>query len=136
MLTAFSGRTITLKCTISPAAFQRIMSTPLMSDAVDGRGKLQHRPQTTVVRRQPFAGVSEPRPAEHRVGGGQIFENDLAAPLRRMDDGGFEHRVGVEHGVERGTVVGAGVGVPAGEVGVGHGGLLNRDETRRLCPAS
>ena len=61
-------------------------------DALDLVFEFEHR----AVVAAPFADIGEARAAQHLFGARQIFEGDVAAALRRVHDGAFEHRVGMQ----------------------------------------
>src|SRR5947207_12066039 len=68
----------------------------------------------------PFADIFEAGAAKDLLGARQIFEGDVAPALRRVDDGAFEHRIGVKEIPQRRRVVGLHVAVPLVEAAHGH----------------
>src|SRR5580704_101528 len=85
-------------------------------DPVDLFFELEHR----AIAGAPFTDIGEARTAQHLFRARQIFEGDVAAALRRVNDGAFEHRIRMKQVPERRAVMGLHVAVPSVEGGLAH----------------
>jgi hypothetical protein len=63
----------------------------------------------------PLTDIGEAGATQHLFRARQILERDVAPALRRMHDGAFKHRIGVQQFPQRRAVVGLHVAVPSVE---------------------